>query len=251
MRKQTDDMAAADDVFAGWNIHARSLASLLDDHFSGQSRVEILEGGCGSATHVRLPETAHVVGIDISPQQLARNTHIHERILGDLQTYEHPPERFDAALCWDVLEHIPDPSAALDRIARAVRPGGLLVLGFPDRQSLKGWLTRVLPFPVHIWVYRYALGSKHAGTQDHGPFPTPMCPDMDRKAVIARMQAGGFTVLTDITYESPMMIHLRRRFGLIGARWGLLVRLLRAITRERLALETSDCILVFRKARTS
>jgi SAM-dependent methyltransferase len=38
---------------------------------------------------------------------------------------------FDAVLCTEVLEHVPDPAAAVREMARVVRPGGRLLLSAP------------------------------------------------------------------------------------------------------------------------
>ncbi|MDA1196215.1 MAG: class I SAM-dependent methyltransferase [Planctomycetota bacterium] len=44
---------------------------------------------------------------------------------------ELPDAAFDAVVCLDVLEHVPDVEAELARIARCLRPGGLLVVHAP------------------------------------------------------------------------------------------------------------------------
>jgi len=41
------------------------------------------------------------------------------------------PESFDVVTCLDVLEHVPDPPALIGDLARAIRPGGLLILSAP------------------------------------------------------------------------------------------------------------------------
>jgi SAM-dependent methyltransferase len=43
----------------------------------------------------------------------------------DLKREGLPRRRYDVALCFDVLEHIPRPRRAVSRIGRALRPGGL------------------------------------------------------------------------------------------------------------------------------
>jgi 2-polyprenyl-3-methyl-5-hydroxy-6-metoxy-1,4-benzoquinol methylase len=43
--------------------------------------------------------------------------------------------RFDAVLCTEVLEHVPDPRAALRGLRRLLAPGGTLVLSTPQRHS--------------------------------------------------------------------------------------------------------------------
>jgi 2-polyprenyl-3-methyl-5-hydroxy-6-metoxy-1,4-benzoquinol methylase len=42
----------------------------------------------------------------------------------------------DVAGCFDVLEHIPDDQRALEELARAVRPGGGLILTVPQLPRL-------------------------------------------------------------------------------------------------------------------
>lgn len=42
---------------------------------------------------------------------------------------------YDLVTLWDVLEHLPDPVAALERLAGALRPGGYLALGIPNLES--------------------------------------------------------------------------------------------------------------------
>jgi SAM-dependent methyltransferase len=43
----------------------------------------------------------------------------------------------DAVTLWHVLEHVDDPGAALDRIAHWLRPGGVLLVGVPNLDSLQ------------------------------------------------------------------------------------------------------------------
>lgn len=42
-----------------------------------------------------------------------------------------PSERYDAVICHQVLEHVPDPSAAATELHRVIKPGGVLVLSAP------------------------------------------------------------------------------------------------------------------------
>ena len=57
-----------------------------------------------------------------------------------------PPGKtgFDAALCFDVLEHIADDRAALAAVAASLREGGRLLLTVPDRTAPPLWGDAVL-----------------------------------------------------------------------------------------------------------
>ena len=49
------------------------------------------------------------------------------------------PASFDVVTLWDVIEHTPDPRAVLDRCRELLKPGGLLIVNYPDIGS---WIAR-------------------------------------------------------------------------------------------------------------
>src|SRR5206468_12999229 len=51
----------------------------------------------------------------------------------DLQQLEYPTGAFDVALTREVLEHVPDITAALRELARILLPGGVMLSTFPFR----------------------------------------------------------------------------------------------------------------------
>jgi SAM-dependent methyltransferase len=49
----------------------------------------------------------------------------------DITAIPEPDASFDAILCSEVFEHLPDPLKALDEFARLLKPGGKLILTAP------------------------------------------------------------------------------------------------------------------------
>jgi SAM-dependent methyltransferase len=64
---------------------------------------------------------------------------------------EHDDEGLDAVTLWHVLEHLDEPGAALERVASWLRPGGVLVVGVPNADSVQarvggaGWYHLDVP----------------------------------------------------------------------------------------------------------
>lgn len=207
----------------------------------------VLEAGCGSCGHVEIRPDDHLVGIDISERQLARNTTLHEKICGDLQTHALAPASFDLVVCWYVLEHLPRPQLALDRMVRSLRPGGLLVLAQPSPLSPKGLITKFTPHWFHVGVYRYVFGRRQAGRDDNPPFPTFLSWAIRPAALRNYGRAHDLTVVYDLRFEDYTQRRLRTERPIYRAAYVGLDRVLRALSGGRYDAYHSDYVLVLRK----
>src|SRR5690606_15996487 len=152
----------------------REAARLAAEACGRQPAPRVPEAGCGPRAHVDLPPGARVVGVDRSRAQLRRNDGIAARVEGDVTQLPLASASVDVVVSWDVLEHVDDPAQALTEYRRVLRQHGIIVLGLPHVLSLKGLLTRLTPWPVHVWVYRRVLGDPTAGTDASDQFPTTM-----------------------------------------------------------------------------
>jgi len=150
--------------------------------------LRVLEGGCGADSYFKLGSEVELVGIDISREQLDRNRYLNVKILGDLQTYPLPSHDFDVIICWNVIEHLSRPTAALENMFQATKPGGLVILGFPNLFSFKGLATKFTPFWFHKWSYQFV------GFKDDTPFPTYLRCSMLPKRVVDLARRSGFSV---------------------------------------------------------
>jgi len=117
-----------------------------------------LDAGCGSGILARyLSEAgAHVLGVDAAEEMIAMARQLasqnvasqdvarHDERSNQLRfehiaTIAHLPladQSLDGVLCSSVLEYVSDPAACLAEFARVLRPGGLLVVSVPNRNSL-------------------------------------------------------------------------------------------------------------------
>jgi SAM-dependent methyltransferase len=206
----------------------------------------VLEAGCGSLSHLTL-HGDHVTGIDISAEQLARNPALAEKIHGDLERYPLPAAAYDLVISWDVLEHLPAPELALANLARALAPGGLLILALPNRDSIKGLVTRATPHSFHVWAYRRLWGVERAGEGDRAPFRTFLRPATSARAIREFAARHGLAVRQAISYESLMQLKLRREHRLVDLGFGLAGAALRLVTRGRVDPIPSDLLFVFQK----
>lgn len=71
-------------------------------------------------------------------------------IVSDITDIPEPSASFDAIMCIEVLEHLPDPVAALRELARLLRPGGVLLVTAPFCS-----LTHYAPYFYQTGYSRY------------------------------------------------------------------------------------------------
>jgi SAM-dependent methyltransferase len=224
----------------------RKLQSLVDE-FAGQSgHLRVLDAGCGSRGYVEFSD-AHIVGMDISPEQLARNTSVDEKILGDVQTHALPESDFDIVVCWNVLEHLPHPDRALRNLARSLKPDGLLILRLPNVLSLKGLLTKFTPHVFHVWVYRSLLDEPDAGRPGHAPFPTFLRYSISPNSIKRGGRRNGLSIVHASMFEGPQQQDIRARLGIRGRRWDVVKSIVRIATLNKVTPDLTDCIVVLKR----
>lgn len=155
--------ALADRVYdaedASRSSSAHEHLDLVEAYRSERGR--LLDIGCASGLFVAAAHERgwQARGADASEWGIAR---ARERCpgarfdVGTLETLELERESVDVVTLFDVLEHVHDPRAALDRIRGWLRPGGLLVLSVPNSGS---WMAKlmgrrwVLLLREHLWYF--------------------------------------------------------------------------------------------------
>lgn len=78
-------------------------------------------------------------------------------LICDIAAIPEPDSSFDAILCSEVLEHVPDPVIVLDEFARLLKPGGQLILTAPFASL------------VHFAPYHFCSGFSRYWYEHHLP----------------------------------------------------------------------------------
>jgi 2-polyprenyl-3-methyl-5-hydroxy-6-metoxy-1,4-benzoquinol methylase len=107
-----------------------------------------LDAGCGTGTLARWLAThgCRVLGVDAASEMVAaarrfaRSQEYCERIdfvrIRTIASLALDDCSLDGILCSSVLEYVADPKACLKEFARVLKPGGLLLISVPNRNSV-------------------------------------------------------------------------------------------------------------------
>jgi peptidoglycan/LPS O-acetylase OafA/YrhL len=228
----------------------REMAMLLDviqARAAAWGRLRILEAGCGRAGHLLLAGIPHTLtGVDLDERALrARQTDrgdLDAAIHGDLRDVTLPPGTFDVIYSAFVLEHVEGAARVLANFARWVRPGGLILLRIPDRDSAYGFLTRFTPFWVHVAFKWLVRGSRNARVPGLGPYPTVYDPAISRAGIRSFCDQYGLSILRECGADYAL-----RRPGAAAGFIRLAIRLLGVLSGGRLATRHANLTYVLEK----
>ena len=119
----------------------------------------VIDVGCGDGRHIveAARRGCFAVGLDYDAAELrlarARiGAHRVDLIVGDATRLPFCDGAFDAAICTETLEHLPDDASAIREIARLLRPGGTLLGAVPSH------FTEIV-----FWRLSYAYGHTTGG----------------------------------------------------------------------------------------
>lgn len=226
----------------------RSLVNDLVAHHFRDRPVAVLEAGGGSHTQLDLAalDLASITTVDISPEQLERNTYADHKILGDLQAFA-PARAWDLVVVYNVLEHIPRADLAVENLVAACADDGLIVVGGPSAHAFSGFVTRMTPHWFHVFVHRFALGSPDAGKPGHAPFPTFFHPASQPGRLAAMLEARGFDCDFLAFYEGEVYRQMRAHRPIVGLPLLALTGLVNAVTPKRYNARHGDFCAIFRK----
>lgn len=180
----------------------------------------VLEAGCGRQWPLDVQGLEiRLTGVDMDAAALGMRTDLDCAIVGDLRDAQLLPRgAYDLIYNSFVLEHVDGAERVLENFVSWLRPGGLLILRFPDRESAYGFAARMTPFRLHVLYKRWIEGMPDAGKPGFDPYPTHYDRVITRRGIREFCSRHGCRILEE--YGSGFYMRgrlgLLRRIGAIG-----------------------------------
>lgn len=116
-----------------WRAREAAIVREIRALFRPDGSREFLDVGCGDGLLFgRLAAFGRVDGVEIDPLTVAVDSPWRQRIhFGPFDESYQPERRYDLILMLDVLEHLPDPAAALRHARSLLKPQGALLMTVP------------------------------------------------------------------------------------------------------------------------
>ena len=135
--------------------------------------LKVLDLGCGGGLlcEAMTDSGADVVGIDASLKTIEiAKKHANEKNLKidylhtDIESFNYK-EKFDAVICFELIEHVPDPNELIRQISKHIKPNGKLFLSTINRNLFSFMFAKL--------VAEYLLNIIPRGTHTYEKFIKP------------------------------------------------------------------------------
>ena len=233
-----------------WSETNRLLSEFVNDYFREASRkaIDILEAGCGQQWNLDLELDYVLTGVDLSREAMMIRKELYDDIdnfiVGDLATVPIDRDSFDVIYCSFVLEHLSGAEAVLDRFFKWLRPGGLAILIFPDRDSVYGTVTKLTPHWFHVFYYKYIIKKPNAGEPGHNPFPTHYDAVVSRRGIYEFCYNRGYEIALE--FATPLC-GIPQSGGVIASLISVGVKLIAVSSFGRLTDRHQNLALIIKK----
>jgi SAM-dependent methyltransferase len=147
-------------------LRGEEKARLLPVYPAGGAKPRLLEIGCGVGGYLGAMRDLGWEVIGVEPSEAAST---YARAAGldvrtaDIARLDFPRESFDTIVLNMVLEHLPSPKAALERILAWLRPGGELLLAVPDASGFEARVFGAYHYGLQVPTHLYHFTPKTLG----------------------------------------------------------------------------------------
>lgn len=156
----------------------------------------VLDLGCGSGASNRFLRGAgasRITGVELMAEPAARAAEVYDRVeVGDaFERLNALDEQYDTILCYDVLEHLPDPAAVLRRLRELAAPDAQIQVSIPN--------ARFIMLPIDL-IFRGTFGYREMGHRDNTHLRW-----FTRKDMLAALTDAGWRPMED----RAAVLHMR------------------------------------------
>jgi ubiquinone/menaquinone biosynthesis C-methylase UbiE len=179
---------------------AKTLSALVDGLAIAHDS-SVLDVGCGTGVLVpyvlpHLGEEGRYTGLDVSDGMVAQAKRKYgdprlSFVAEDLYEYRSPEPRFDLAMVFSAFPHLPDKPAALDALARLVKPAGRLCIAHVESSQ--------------------AINAYHSGRVVNEVLRSDYLPSLDEMRVI--IDLAPWRIIRAEDREGLYLLVLERRDG--------------------------------------
>lgn len=162
-------------LLKSYEFENEMMVSYIKGKAVGNGLIQILEAGCGQTWLLDLKGVNyHLTGIDVDRAALEirknKTKDLDEIIEGDLCTADLKEGYYDVIYNSFVLEHINGAETVLKNFQKWLKPGGIMILRFPDRHAAYGFITRLTPHWFHVFFKKVVMGDPNAGKPGFAPY---------------------------------------------------------------------------------
>jgi SAM-dependent methyltransferase len=234
-------------LLKSWAQGSRVLEKHIKQKAADGVPLRILEAGCGQNWPLDLKEIQFTLtGNDVDGDMLllrkAKHNDLDEMIVGDLRFLDLEKHTYDVIYNSYVLEHIDGAEGVMENFSNWLKPGGLLILRIPDRNSVRGFVARNTPFWFHVFYVKHVLGFKDAGTTGVGPFRAFYDPIVSRAGIHEFCRKNGFNIKEEYGHGSHLESNSFRDILIF-----LFVRTVSLLSLGKLAWDHTDITYVLEK----
>jgi 2-polyprenyl-3-methyl-5-hydroxy-6-metoxy-1,4-benzoquinol methylase len=228
-----------------WAQECRLLEKYIKQKATNGLPLHILEAGCGQYWPLDLKDiqftlTGNDIDEDVLHLRRAKYNDLNEMIVGDLRFLDLEENRYDVIYNSYVLEHIDGAERVLENFSNWLKPRGILILRIPDRNSVKGFVTRVTPFWFHMFYAKYIVRLRNAGYG--GPYPTFYDAVVSRAGIYEFCRKNRFIIKDEFGHGSCLNSR-----GITGILTYLFVRSVSLLSLGKLAWEYTDLTYILKK----
>lgn len=160
----------------------RSIKNLIGDI----ANKTILDAGSGEGYFLSQIKAKEKYGIEMSEKRVKRSRDLFPDLkvtVGDVKNLPFEDKSLDVIVCSEVLEHVDGYQKALEEFKRCLKPSGILVVSFPNEQTVGFGRLLIMKFPIHEidhvnWItpkdIENIMGTKPI-TSNVPPLPYPFC----------------------------------------------------------------------------